>query len=221
MVLWFLVISSSELACNDTVHVNRSTAISLHMTSSTGGSDVISRYPPSGCRLHVAARRGQRLSFTVFTLGGAGWSEQGWAEQVLPGGGGGGTTCDARRSLYIEDGGRTASSSLCRLPRFQSRHRLAYTTTHWRVAVHWTWTGHRTDRAHAGDDRFTSYVLKVEGLFCSEACAVRLFATDAQTLQRVERRNLISRSRRSAAQAACTYRSSSVVVLSVCLSVCW
>ena len=147
------MISSSAVACNDTVDVDNSTAISLHMTSSLGGSDVISRYPPSGCRLHVAARRGQRLSFTVFTLGEAGWAEQD---------GGGSTSCDARRRrLYIDDGGRTASSSLCHLPRYQSRHRLAYTTTHWRVAVHWTWTaGHSTD---TGDDRFTSYVLNVEG----------------------------------------------------------
>jgi len=134
--------------------------------TSPSGSDVTGRYPPSGCTLYVAARRGQRLSFTVFTLGGGPGEAargDGWGEQVPPGGGG--EACDSRpRSLYIDDGGRTATSSLCHLPRFQSRQRLAYTTTHWRVSVHWTWTGHSTDPETVVDsDQFTSYILKVEG----------------------------------------------------------
>jgi len=60
----------------------------------TAGSDVSGRYAgASGCRLHVAARRGQRLGLSVFTLGGqlpAGDEQDGprWAEQV-PGGGDG------------------------------------------------------------------------------------------------------------------------------------
>jgi len=139
------------------------------MTSSSG-SDVTSRYPPSGCSLYVAARPGQRLSFTVFTLGGPGEAAGGgWAEQVP-----GGSACDARRSLYIDDDGRTASSSLCHLPRFQSRQRLAYTSTYWRVALYWTWTDHWTNPGTSLDseDQFTSYILKVDGQLRFTALAI-------------------------------------------------
>jgi len=174
------VFRSSDVECNETMEVNSSAAISLSMTSSSV-SDVISRYPSSQCSLYIAARRGQRLSFTVFTLGGP-------TEAIVDGGaarereGGGHAVpgmptnrpCDARRTLYIVDGGRTASRSLCHLPRFQSGQRLVYTSTDWRVAVYWTWTGH-SGQSSAGQwtqsgpsldndiHSFTSYILKVEG----------------------------------------------------------
>jgi len=83
----YIVMRSADLACNETIHVNSSAAVSLYMTSSStssaggGGDDVISRYPPSHCSLYVAAARGQRLSFSVFTLGaaatGASWDQPG------------------------------------------------------------------------------------------------------------------------------------------------
>jgi len=164
-----VVFSSSDVACNETIYVNSSAAVSLYMTSSSGG-DVISRYPSSTCSLYVAARRGQRLSFTVFTLGGlddAG-AATAWEDRTVGGESvrRGGAACDARRTLYIVDGERTASSSLCHLPRFQSRQRLVYTSSDWRVAIYWTWTGHwlQTDSSLDYDVRpFTSYILKVEG----------------------------------------------------------
>jgi len=160
--------------CNETIEVNSSAAISLHMTSSSL-SDVISRYPSSQCSLYIAARRGQRLSFTVFTLGGPSeakvdggkvWEEKGAVVGVSTG-----RPCDTRRTLYIVDGGRTASSSLCHLPRFQSRQRLVYTSIDWRVAIYWTWSSSssssqwtRSDSSLDNDiHSFTSYILKVEG----------------------------------------------------------
>lgn len=161
--------------------MNSSTAISLHMTSSSD-SDVISRYPPSQCSLYIAARRGQRLSFTMFTLGGPSEAKSdgstAWEGQAGDGGALPGVStdrqCDARRKLFIVDDERTASSSLCHLPRFQSRQKLVYTSTDWRVAVFWTWTSHisQTSDDHMTQSdpsldndvhSFTSYILKVEG----------------------------------------------------------
>jgi len=143
-------LSPSEVACNETLEVNSSAAISLSMTSSSVG-DVISRYPPSPCSLYIGAQRGQRLSFTVFTLGGPAeskaWEGQGGVDAVSRVSTG--RPCDTRRILYIVDGDHRTSSSLCHLPRFQSRQRLVYTSTDWQVAVYWTWTsqpstGHST-----------------------------------------------------------------------------
>jgi len=168
-----VVFRSTDIACNGTLYVNSSAAVSLYMTSSSS-SDVISRYPSSHCLLYIAAGRGQRLSFTVFTLGGPSEATvddgMSWDEQVT-GGGSAQRPCDARRTLYIVDDGRTASSSLCRLPRFQSRHRLVYTSRDWRVAVYWTWTtwtnsDHWTQPDTSLDNDiypFTSYILNVEG----------------------------------------------------------
>jgi len=171
---------SSETACNETVKVNGSAAISLHVTSSFR-SDVINRYPSRECSLYVAAERGQRLSFAVFTLGGpsdaaevGGGSEAAAWVGVGAGAHGGGSArrrpCDADRTLYIVDGGgRTVSSSLCHLPRFQSRPKVVYTSTGWRVAVYWTWTGGHLHSVQPdtsldnGNHSFTSYILKVEG----------------------------------------------------------
>jgi len=149
------------------------------MTSSSR-SDVISRYPSSQCSLYIAARRGQRLSFTVFTLGGPSETNteggKAWETQadgaLAVSGVSAGRQCDARRTLFIVDDDRTVSRSLCNLPRFQSRQKLVYTSTDWRVAVYWTWTSltsgdHWAQSDHPSIDNdvdsFTSYVLKVEG----------------------------------------------------------
>jgi len=142
--------------------VNGSAAISLGMTSSAR-SDVINRYPSSQCSLSVAARPGQRLSFTVFTLGRVGEREvdvdDGWGSAER-----GRAVCDARRHLYIVDVGRTVSSSLCHLPRFNSRQRVVYTSTQWRVAIYWTWTGAGQSTTESDTSRsFNGYILKVEG----------------------------------------------------------
>jgi len=187
-----VVFRSSNLACNETIDVNSSAAVSLYMTSSSS-SDVISRYPSVQCSLYVAARRGQRLSFTVFTLGGPSDAKVGddvaWEERVGDGGEAGESArrqCDTRRALYIVDGRRTASSSLCHLPRFQSRQRLIYTSTEWRVAIYWTWTGGQSSSGHWDESEpsldddvhpFTSYILKVEGRlrFCPTDSCSRLY----------------------------------------------
>ena len=160
------------MACNETIDVNSSVAISLHMTSSSR-IDVTSRYPSTDCSLHIAARRGQRLGFTVFTLGGPSEvkvdSGKAW-ESHLGGPSAGNVStrrpCDDRRTLFIVDGGRTSSSSLCHLPRFQSHQKLVYTSTDWRVSIYWTWTGQSSSGQLVQSEEnqpFTSYILKVEG----------------------------------------------------------
>ena len=91
--------------------------------------------------------------------------------------------CDGRRTLYIVDGHRTVTSSLCHLPRLQmSRHTLVYTSTQSRVALYWTWAHHRlTTGQPRGQSEprldiqpFTGYILKVEGRCRAPHCLLFL-----------------------------------------------